>query len=509
MLTLRSYQKEAINAVFDYYRNNDGNCIISIPTGTGKSLIQAEILRRCLSQKPSLRFLCLAHVKELLEQNEQELLSLWPTAPVGVYSAGLNRKEDAPILIAGIQSIYKDPPPSDVVIVDEVHRFSDDPDSMYMQLYEKMGRPRMIGMTATPFRTKKGLLTKSEVWDKIVYSAQIERMIKDGFLCRVTTKQSNIQPDLSAVKETGGDYIMSQAQEAMIWVHEEAIDEIVKLGANRKHWLVFACNVEHAFTIKNSLDCRGIETAVVVGEMPSSFRDKVIDEFKSGLYRCLVNVNILTTGFNFKAIDLIATLRPTKSAIIYVQSVGRGMRTEEGKEDCLVLDYAGWINEFGPIDLVKVSARQGFNVAPHKTCPSCKEVVPIRCEECPDCGHIFEIEKKETKHNRTASTQSILSFEAKEYKVIQTTFVKHHPKHKDIPSMKVMYSVGMFQHYSEWVCFEHEDYPRKQAVKWWSRFGQGRTPLTVDEALSRTGEITPAPFIKVVKEGKWNKVIWT
>lgn len=514
-MELRQYQREAIDAVFDHYRTSkeQPNIIISIPTGAGKSLIQAEILKRSLQTKPDLKFLCLAHVKELLDQNESELLNIWPEAPVGVVSAGLSRSEyDKSITIAGIQTIYdKIISHIDVMIIDEVHRFSDDPTSMYMQLYmrlkDKNPNLKMIGMTATPFRTKKGLMTKSEVWDKIVYSVNIKDMIKDGYLCKVVTKQSETQPDLKGVRQQASDYIMSEAATVMDKIHDMAIDEIIRESVDRQHWLIFACNVEHAFNVRYSLEQKGIPTAVIVGDMSDTLRDDIISDFKCGFYRALVNVNILTTGFNFKSIDLIVTLRPTKSAIIYVQSIGRGMRIEALKRDCLVLDFAGWVDEFGPIDQVKISPRSGIGNAPHKTCKICRAVTAASARVCPECGSEFERKEQEVRHNATSSQGAILSGDPVEYNV-QSVFYSKHKKPDKLPSLKVHYLCGGFFSVYEWIFFEHEGMPLRKAKKWWKRFGKGEMPVTIDEALRRTGEISLPNKITVVKEGKWDRVVW-
>ena len=169
MLTLRPYQNEAKAALYDFLRTKDSNPCVVIPTAGGKSLCIASVVADAVNVWHG-RVLILAHVKELVEQNAKEIQNLCPELPVGVYSAGLDRRDtEQDVIVAGIQSIYNKIDqfkPFDLVMVDEVHMVPPDGEGRYqtfLQAAKKMNpHIRMVGWTATPFRTQGGLICKPE-----------------------------------------------------------------------------------------------------------------------------------------------------------------------------------------------------------------------------------------------------------------------------------------------------------------------------------------------------------
>jgi len=174
-----------------------------------------------------------------------------------------------------------------------------------------------------------------------------------------------------------------------------AVRDLVARTTDRKKILVFACGVDHAHRIKKLLDAAGCPAELVSGETPKTERDRIDEEIShdSGLQhiRALVNVNVLTTGFNAPRIDAIAMMRPTESAGLYVQMVGRGMRIAPGKTECVIFDYAGNVCRHGPIDAIRPTGTQGDGTGEPvmKKCPECLDLVPAGCAVCPGCGHEF------------------------------------------------------------------------------------------------------------------------
>jgi DNA repair protein RadD len=143
--------------------------------------------------------------------------------------------------------------------------------------------------------------------------------------------------------------------------------------------------------LKDEFEAHDIEVGVVTGRTEVTAREKAIADFKSGKLRCLINVNVLTTGFDHPAVDLVALVRATASTGLYVQMVGRGTRIADGKENCLILDYGQNVERHGFIDQVKPKDKMssGDGEAPTKQCESCQTMVHAACQICPECGFQF------------------------------------------------------------------------------------------------------------------------
>jgi DNA repair protein RadD len=348
-------------------------------------------------------------VKELIEQDLEKLLQHWPLAPVGVYSAGIGRKElDSPITFAGIQSIYnkinefKAP---DIVIVDECHLISHKDQGMYRTFIDAMkGKNpdlRVIGLTATPYRLGHGKITdKPALFDEpLIESIDIIQLQAQGYLAKLRSKNTRKHLSVDGVGKRGGEYIESELQKA-VDVHETSeavIDEVVSIAADRKAWLFFCAGVDHARHVCEILRSRGIPAACVTGETSKTERDYYIAQFKRGHLRALTNANVLTTGFDYPDIDLIVMMRPTMSPGLYLQMAGRGLRIKSHGGDCLVLDFAGVVAMHGPITNVNPPSKAGKGgLAPSKICPDCDEILHAAVRMCPECGHEFLNSTKKT-----------------------------------------------------------------------------------------------------------------
>jgi DNA repair protein RadD len=342
LFQLRPYQRDAIDALENHWRVGQGNALVALATATGKSVVIAWHIRDILCRYPA-RILVLTHVQELIEQNLEHLLALWPDAPVGVNSAGLGRRDwDQQIIFASIQSVFRNPQKlghRDLVIVDEAHLIPHGGDGMYRTLFDALRHPdfRIAGFTATPFRLDSGRLDEGDgkVFDEIVYSYDIGQGIRDKWLSPLSSKATQTRIDVSGVGRRGGEFIEHELQDAadIPAVVSGACDEIVRLGADRQCWLIFCTGVRHAEHVRDALRMRGVETEMLLGETPQEERERIIRELKTGTVRCVVNVMVLTTGFNVLQVDLIAMLRPTLSTGLYVQMLGRGSRKAPGKVD--------------------------------------------------------------------------------------------------------------------------------------------------------------------------------
>ena len=520
-MNLRPYQRDCITAVNHALATRDDNPLAVLPTASGKTVVFSTMVKEWLQQWPSSRICVVAHVKELLTQAENKFKAVWPQAPVGVWSAGIGRKEgNRPITIAGIQSIYKrafDFDPWDILIVDEAHLIPTDGEGMYRRFIKdaRMMRPhlRVVGFTATPYRLSGGhIASKDHILNHVCYDANVRDLIHDGYICKLTSKAGEAVADTSNVPIQKGDFVQDALAAAVDTdaLVSAAVRELVAKGANRACWLIFCVSVNHAHHVSRELATQGIVAPVITGDTNPHERARLLASYDRGELRALCNVNVLTTGLDVTRIDLIAMLRPTESTSLYIQMVGRGFRLHPGKENCLVLDLAGNIERHGPIDAVEVRRAGGGKAKdeepPAKMCPQCREMLATATAQCPACG--FEFPPREIKHDTKASVAPILS---EPHTVLVTDVdVSIHKKEGKPDSLQITYWDGAHE-YREWVCFEHAGYGQMKAAAWWRRrFGdpiptttaQAKADLYLEPQLkARTESLT------VVKRGKYFEIL--
>ena len=526
MTTLRTYQQDAVDSVLSYWRAGGGNPLVDMATGLGKSVTIGSLTQDLLTTYPDMRALMLVHVKELVAQNAQALLRLWPQAPVGIYSAGLGRRDVSQrIIFASIQSVYRraaELGPFDLVLIDEAHLVPSAGEGMYRLLLDKLRemRPdlRVCGFTATPFRMDSGRLDAGDarLFDEIVYSYGIGKGIDDKWLSPLISKRGAMEIDVSGVAKRGGEFVSGALEAAADQdvITQAAVREIMDYGQARRSWLVFCAGVKHAHHVREEFVRQGVSCEVISGDTHPAERQRHIEDFRAGRIRCLTNCNVLTTGFDAPSTDLIALLRPTLSPGLYVQMMGRGTRLADGKDDCLVLDFTGTARRLGPVDTITVDRRPGKKGAPDaakitdvraKECPTCKTLAALNARTCVVCGHEWSLDS--IRHEAEADDVAILSRDLKnrppEEIAVVTWSAKRHQKQGSPDSLRVSYSAGLMS-YPEWILLQHSGPSRYRAEKWWRAHGGAEpVPVTVDEALVRWAEVTPPAFISVRKNGKW------
>jgi DNA repair protein RadD len=219
-LILYPYQRASIDGIYDYFSTKDGNPLVVIPTGGGKSLIIAQFIIEALQQYPETRILCLTHVKELIAQNHAELMGLWPTAPAGIYSAGLRKKEIASqVLFAGVQSIWNKAynlQLVDLVLIDEAHLIPRSSNTTYRKLIADLlvinPHLKVIGFTATPFRLDSGLLHDGDdaVFNDIAYEVNIRDLMEQGYLTPLASQAGHNAINTAGVATRGGEFVAGQ-----------------------------------------------------------------------------------------------------------------------------------------------------------------------------------------------------------------------------------------------------------------------------------------------------------
>lgn len=418
-MELRDYQKDAIDSFIRNYNAGYNNSLIVIPTGGGKTPVISDIVVCFYKHNKSVCIL--THRSELITQNYDTLCRYRngehyiPEKDIGIYCAMLNQKDTEEFVIIGsIQSVANQCDsfePFDLIIVDEAHLIPPTETTQYQrfltQMRQKNPRTHLLGLTATPHRTGEGLLyateedteeeRESKTFDQLTYEISIAELIYENYLTKLTSFSGEEVFDLQGVKKAGGEFVAKQLNERMdaqegVFYH--AVNEMVQRGKNRRSWVVFTSSIEQVYFVSDLLEAAGIDNEVITGETPHKERVQIIEDFKAGHLRCIVNCKVLTTGFDAPNIDLIVLLMATASPSLYVQIMGRGTRNAPDKKDCLVLDYGGNVERHGCVDDVDFQKKKkGRGEAPVKKCPACNALLALRILHCPHCGHQFEAPK--------------------------------------------------------------------------------------------------------------------
>jgi DNA repair protein RadD len=530
VLSPRWYQSQANDAVWKYLNEKSGNCVTVLPTGAGKSLLIALLIKQALEFGG--RVVVLAHRKELLQQNADEIRGLIPGVDVGIYSAGLKSREiHNTVVVAGIQSVFRkaeDLGRRHLILVDECHLCSDLEESMYSTFLNAMKQQeglRIVGLSATPFRTGTGpICGPDRIFQRIVFEAKTAQLIAEGFLCPITNKVAEAEVNTEKVGLRGGEFVESEMQAAFD-VDEKvqaACAEIIEKTQGRHSVLVFASGVHHAEQIAQLLP----ESAVVTGETLPIERAETLRRFVAGELRFLVNVDVLTTGFNAKCVDAIAILRATMSPGLFCQMVGRGLRLHEGKTSCLLLDFGQNISRHGSIDDENFGRSEGkgrAGVAAEngrgKRCPSCELDVSPATVVCPECNFIFPRDR-ELKHDITADETSQLTgaIPPEEWEV-KDVVVRVHTKRDDEhapQTVRVDYvcgKTGVAGNLTtilipEWTCPGHQGFARLKFLAWWDARSICDPPDNATDAVAliNMGVCRRPVRITTKKDGRWHRV---
>lgn len=538
-ITLRWYQEEAEKALW-LGMKTESPCVV-LPTGGGKSLVIAAVLRRVLAFNG--RAMVLQPSKELIQQNADECRALMPGVDVGLYSAGLGKRHtEHDIVFAGIQSCYDKAHlfgRRDVCLIDESHLLPPDGEGRFRTFFKGMKdlcpHMRIGGLTATPFRTGSGALCGPDnLLTKVVFSASVSRLMEEGYLCKIVNRPMQSELDTSGLKIVSRTHEFDAGQAESLFDQDDnvnaAVDEIVEKAAGRRSILVFCSGVKHAEHVADRLaSVSGEDVGLVTGGTLAIERANTIQRFKSGQLRWLVNVDVLTTGFNAKQVDCICMLRATASPGLFAQIVGRGFRVHPDKQDCLICDFGENVKRHGPIDSPdygippeKPKKETGAGM-PSKECPACFEAIPISATRCPECG--FEYPPK-PKHEANADTESAIlqsQVEPTIYVVESASFHRHEKKNApDAPNtLRVDYVCQLAdgggnltrQVISEWVCLDHDGFARRNADKWWHERSnavlvEDLNESRIDSAIDwwHRGAVAIANTIWVVPQGRFRKI---
>lgn len=503
-MNLRDYQQMAHDNHINYMINKpQSNSIIAMPGGTGKSWVIAGLIKTFV-QEWSARVVMATHVKELIVQNGGALTQLWDNAPLGYYSAGLNKQDThLPIIFGGMASLRNKASLlgwRDVMLVDECHLISRKETSSYHKiiaaLREINPNMRVIGLSATPFRTKEGsLLLPGGIFDSMSVDmtsiAWYSWFINQGYLVKLVTRPTKNSIDVASVGLNGGEF--KQNELAEISGDEKkmhaCVEEMCLRAADRKSWIVFAAGNANSDKLAAILDSYGVSAASVHSGMSGGERDDRISDYRAGKITALVNNNICTTGFDHKPIDFIGMLRATMSPTLWGQMLMRGMRPspDTQKEDCLVLDFVGNARRLGPVNDLRVpSPKKSKSVgdAPVKICHECGTYNHPTVRFCDYCGHEFTFQSKLQNEPYDGDLVRIDTPVIEVYNIKTVNYYRHDKKGSP-PQIKVQYVVDNgIQTFEEYVGLEHDGYKCKWSRDWWrDRFVGQHVPNSTEEAL--------------------------
>ena len=499
-VTLRPYQQTAVHAALQAIER-DEHPVISLPTGSGKSLVIAALA----AQLPG-RILVATHRQELLEQNSAQLDRYDQETTPGIYSAGLRRRDDqARVILGGIQSIYRRMDTLQQagafrhIIVDECHRVPPPSESsMYGAVFTACPEAQRIGLSATPYRLDNGVL--HEGGDTWFTSMPVHVGIRDltpQWLAPLVGILTAHDIDVSDVRTRLGEFVTRELSQAAC--EEEAIagalDELCALAATRQHWLLFCVDIAHSRLVHAALTDRRITAELLLGETPQEERRAALDRFRQGMSRALVNCEVATTGFDIPGIDCIAMLRPTQSKGLCVQMLGRGTRQAPNKVDCLVLDFAGNIERHTPLDEL-TELRKSPVLQAQEAAEAADRVARARAVQ----------------HRTTASLADPMAPGKG-----TVAYAVHRVEYARVEARKFpgryMIRLGYLcptrpgrRWVTQFLCLEHPGWARVQARSWFERRGLV-IPQTAAEALPILAQAATPARVVVREASDWPRVV--
>ena len=343
---LRDYQKECLEAIYYGYKRGIRRQLISLPTGSGKTVIFSDFPRYFKMKK---KMIVLAHRAELLDQARDKICRANPGLRVEVEQAGRSADPESDVIVASVPTLGRkgstrltdlDPDRFFLIIVDEAHHSTAETYKRilaYLDIFNPETQKLLVGFTATPKRGDGVGL--NEVYQEIVYSKALPAMIQDGYLSPVAGYRVETYVDLTRVKTRMGDFVTSQLSRAVnILERNNIITEVYNSYLEGKKTLCFCVDVSHALSVAKSFNDEGIRAEAITGDMDMSRREKILNDFSMGNIDVLANCMVLTEGYDEPSVEGIILARPTKSSLLYTQMIGRGTRLHPGKENVTVVD---------------------------------------------------------------------------------------------------------------------------------------------------------------------------
>lgn len=389
MFALREYQSAAIEQAAAKISSGCRRLLLVSPTGSGKTVIASHIVLRSLAKGNPVLFI--AHRKELVDQASKKLADM--SLPHGVIMAGRKPDPMAPVQVASLQTAIRRNLPEHfkLIITDECHHAAA---SSYAKVYNQFPDAVFIGLTATPYRADGAGL--GDTFDDWVRVAGIQELTDQGFLVPARYWSPTI-PQLGKIRKKGADWESGELGEEMS--KPRLIGDVVRhyqsiAGGERA--ICFAVNKAHAAKITDGFNDAGIPAAYLHDGTGKRDRENMLAWHRLGKYMVLVNVGILSEGYDDPGVSTCIQARPTLSVGLHIQQIGRVLRPHENKMFAKVIDHSGNCRRLGlmedhPVDLSsglkKKRKRDEDDIAPSlKTCRACYAIFPSHMEKCPLCG---------------------------------------------------------------------------------------------------------------------------
>ncbi len=409
-MMLRPRQKEMVGNIVAALKGHDNTLAIA-PTGAGKTVMLSAALSGLFKGNVIGNACVLQHRDELVSQNRRTFRALNPDIATGIFNAE-GKSWEGNVTFAMVQTLARQTslatmPRLDALVIDEAHHARAE---SYMRIIEqaKAGNPdcKLLGVTATPLRgDKKGLRS---IFDNVCDRITVSELIRSGHLVppRTFVMDVGVQAELNQIKETALDYDMGQVAEIM---DKRPINQAVvrhwKEKAGERQTVVFCSTLAHAAHVAASFDIAGIKTALVHGDLSEDDRRQLLADYAAGTYQVIVNVAVLTEGWDHPPTSCVVLLRPSSHKSTMIQMIGRGLRTIDPekwpgitKTDCIVLDFGtstikhGSIEQAAGLEEEREQKPAGDKQVIYKTCPDCQAEIPARSAECSLCGYSWKVE---------------------------------------------------------------------------------------------------------------------
>jgi DNA repair protein RadD len=390
-MKLRDYQTACISAIYKELTKTD-KALVALPVGSGKTVIFTKLIEHVLEKKPNFRAIILLNRGVLIEQTKEKL-----TCPCGVYSAGYGSKDlRYPITIATVQSLAncKVIPRVDCIIVDEVHSLALDR-GQGKTVYDKLGKPKVIGFTATPYYPDGAPLWGAEEFFKKppCYTKTLRQMTDSGYLAPLTFagQQDSDKIDFSNVSKTKFDFNTVDLEACIFDNYTKVrmqVYDIIKRTKSRKKVAVLCVSIKHAILVWNLLRRAEQGASLLHSRQPEQQQFMEKFNFTDGDNKFIVSVMMLSVGWDYPPLDALAICRPTRSKVLFMQAVGRIARKAMGKTDGLVLDYGDIIPNLGTPYNIRVGNTKKKK-PPVKMCVSCLTFADSSMKKCPLCKAVF------------------------------------------------------------------------------------------------------------------------
>ena len=402
-MILRPYQEVVVSSASKAL-DEHSNTIVVAPTGAGKTIMLSALISE--RHKKNKNVLVLQHRDELVSQNSMKFNNVNPSISTSIVD-GSQKDFTGNVVFSMVQTLSRDNnldkmKPFDMLVIDESHHSAA---RTYKKVIDKVRKDNekaeIVGFTATPNRGDgKGL---RDVFNNCCHQIEVATLIREGFLVPPKTFviDVGVQDELSHVRKTADDFDMGQVEEIMNKrvINQRVVEEWKDKASDRKT-VIFCSTIAHAENLHEEFIEEGVHAEIVTGDTPKEERRQILEDLEHGEVQVVVNVAVLTEGFDAPPVSCIVLMRPCSYKSTMVQMIGRGLRTIDPeiypgivKKDCVVLDFGYSLLTHGSIDEsvdLDGKDKETGGDAPTKVCSACDAVIPINVKECPVCGHVFE-----------------------------------------------------------------------------------------------------------------------